>query len=73
MTLLTHAPSPSYGPRSLPKASRDGCAADSLTEQSKPNRIGQICRFALTITLTTVALAGIMALKASIYLAHFNA
>jgi hypothetical protein len=38
----------------------------------KVNRIARACGFAFTITLMTAALAGIIALKASIYLARFS-
>jgi hypothetical protein len=72
MTLLAHAPGPSYGRGSRPKAWQDSCDAATPTEASKVNRIARICRFAFAVTLVTVVLAGIIALKASIYLARFS-
>jgi hypothetical protein len=50
----------------------DDCAANAPTEGTKANRIAQVCGFAFTITLMTAALAAIIALKASIYLARFS-
>jgi hypothetical protein len=72
MTLLTHAPGPSYGRGLQSEARRDSCAADTPTEASKVNRIAQLCRFAFAVTLVTAVLAGIIALEASIYLARFS-
>jgi hypothetical protein len=68
MTLLTHAPSPSYGRGSRSKTRQDAHAVDAPAEASTLNRIAQVCRFAFMITLVTAALAGIIALKAWIYL-----
>jgi hypothetical protein len=72
MTLLTHAPSPAFGRGSSPKARPDNRPAETLTEQPKVNRIAQVCRFVFAVTMVTAALAGIIALKASIYLARFS-
>lgn len=70
MTLLTHAPSSSYR-AAQPKARRNTYAATVMT-RPRLQAIAHVCRFALTITLITVALAGIVALRASIYLARFS-
>ena len=72
MTILTHVSSPSYRRSAQPKASRDAYATGAPAEGLKVNRIARACGFAFTITLMTVALAGIIALKASIYLARFS-
>jgi hypothetical protein len=72
MTLLTHVPGPSYGLRSRSNARQDSPAVDTPIEAPKVNRIAQVCRFALSVTLVTAVLAGIIALKASIYLARFH-
>jgi hypothetical protein len=72
MTLLTHAPGPSYGRGSRSNAGRESSAAATPMEASKVNKIARICRFAFAVTLVTVVLAGIIALKASIYLARFS-
>jgi hypothetical protein len=72
MTLLTHAPGPSYGRGSRSIARQDSSAVDTPTEASRVNRIAQVCRFALSVTLVTAVLAGIIALKASIYLSRFS-
>jgi hypothetical protein len=70
MTLLTHAPGTSYR-AARPKARRNSYAA-TVMKGPKLKAIARVCRFALTVTLITVALAGIIALKASIYLARFS-
>ena len=72
MTLLTHAPSPSFGQGSSSKARRDNRPTETLTDQPKVNRIAQVCRFAFAVTMVTAVLAGIIALKAAIYLARFS-
>ena len=71
MTLLTHAPGPSYR-AAPPKARQDTDAAATSAEGSSAKTIARVCRFALTVTLMTVALAAIIALKASIYFARFH-
>jgi hypothetical protein len=72
MTLLTHASSPSYDRGARSKARRDNDAADAPAKDSNVASIKRICGFALTVTLMTLALAGIIALKTSIYLARFD-
>ena len=70
MTMLTHAPGPSYRAAG-PKMKRDAPAA-APTQGSKSKTIARVCGFAFTVTLMTVALAAIIALKTSIYLVRFN-
>ena len=71
MTLLTHAPGPSYR-AARPKAKQDTDAAATPAEGSSVRTIARVCGFALTVTLMTAALAVIIALKASIYFARFH-
>jgi hypothetical protein len=70
MTLLTHTPSYDRGVR--PEAMRDRGGADARAKDSNAALIKRICGFTLTVTLMTLALAGIIALKTSIYLARFH-
>jgi hypothetical protein len=71
MTLLTHAPGPSYR-TARPKARQDTDAAATPAEGSSAKTIARVVGFAFTVTLMTVALAAIIALKASIYFARFH-
>jgi hypothetical protein len=71
MTLLTHAPGASYR-TARPKARQDTDATAAPAERSRAKTIARICGFAFTVTLMTVALAAIIALKASIYFARFH-
>jgi hypothetical protein len=71
MTLLTHAPGPSYR-AARPKARQDADTAATPAEGSSVKTIARVCGFAFTVTLTTVALAAIIALKTSIYFARFH-
>jgi hypothetical protein len=71
MTLLTHAPGPSYR-AARPKASQDTDATVAPAEGSRAKTMARVCRFAFTVTLMTAVLAAIIALKASIYFARFH-
>jgi hypothetical protein len=70
MTMLTYAHSPAQDCGSESKARRDIHAAGISTAGS--NLIKRAGRFVLAVTLVTAALAGIVALDASIYLARFS-
>jgi hypothetical protein len=71
MTLLTHAPGPSYR-AARPKTRQDADATAAPAEGSSAKTIARVCGFAFTVTLMTAALAAIIALKASIYFARFH-
>jgi hypothetical protein len=72
MTLLTYVHGPSAGSGFRPKAGLGSYGSDAPVTMSKLDQIKRVGRFALAITLITVALAGIIALNASIYLARFS-
>jgi hypothetical protein len=72
MTLLTHTHGPSYDRGAQSEARRATNAARAPAKGSHAALIKQACGFALTVTLMTLALAGIIALKTSIYLARFH-
>jgi hypothetical protein len=72
MTLLTHTHGPSYDRGARPEARRATNAAFAPAKGSNAALIKRACGFALTVTLMTLALAGIIALKTSIYLARFH-
>jgi hypothetical protein len=71
MTLLTHAPGPSFRGAGS-KARQDTGAVAAPAEGSSAKTMARICAFVFTVTLMTAALAAVIALKASIYLARLN-
>jgi hypothetical protein len=72
MTLLTHTHGPSYARGARSEARRATNGASAPAKSSNAAFIKRVCGFALTVTLMTLALAGIIALKTWIYLARFH-
>jgi hypothetical protein len=69
VTLLTHDQGRSYYPvRRDQKTDR----AQTPVNPARESVMRRFFRFAVTLFLSTAALAGIIALKTGIYLSHFN-
>jgi hypothetical protein len=69
MTLLTHDHGGSHYPA---RQARTDDRAQTPIGASREGMMRGFFRFAVTIFLSTAALAGIIALKTEIYLSHFN-
>jgi hypothetical protein len=69
MTLLTHDHGRSH--HAARQVRTENCARTPIGA-SREGRMRGFFRFAVTIFLSTAVMAGIVALKAGIYLSHFN-